>query len=428
MKVSFFLLAVLFATASSVPFKVEKSSDSQRFMVSRQSKYKIATKQRMVSPAHYWDTPHQYLDKEGKEMSYDRSSQNCSSDQKRSTNLSSLSAANLQDYNLLFRSHKELARLNRKHGMFRSSKQSGHRHGQHGSKKANPRLLQDFKVKSAQIDKISLRSKTHDCTQQMMKYFTNLIKLNFKQFGVSQNPQAKFLQKVFNLFSAAFRKEHRLENVIKLFKFVVNDLKILFPRNPAVHEQNFDSLSYKLLNQILTVVKNSVNGEEEKTLFDEAINVINMIGKEEFNDELNAFVHNIFQYSLHFMNDEDDSDEFEQVMRNFVEEFIPAVIRGDVTKNEGLRYLYNNIMVSIIHLISGTNNSKLSVLKDTDDAGVIEKRIIFTFAKLILPCMSRLLNEKFPSLSCLTSILVESFQEYENGYNDDIRRSSLQVN
>ena len=426
MKVSLFLLAVLFATASSVLFKVEKSSDSQRFMISRQSHYKIATKQGMISPAHYWDSPHQYLDKEGKEISYGRSSQNCSSDRKRSTNLSSLSAGNLQDYNLVFRSRKELARLNRKHGMFRSSKQSGHHHGQHGSKNANPRLLQHFKVKSAQIDKISLRSKTHDCFQQMVKYFTNLIKLNSKQFGVSENPQAKFLQKVINFLSAATRKEHRLENFIMLFKFIANDLKILLPRNPAVHEQNFDSLLYKLLNQILTVVKNSVNGEEEKTLFDEAINVINMIGKEEFNDEFNAFIGNIFQYSLRFMNDEDYSDEIEQMMRNVVGEFIPAVIRGDVTNNEGLRYLYNN-MVKIIHLISGTNNSKLSILKDTDDAGVIEKRIIFTFAKLILP-MSRLVNEKFPSLSCFASIFVESFQEYENGYNHDIRRSGLQVN
>ena len=113
MKVSLFLLAVLFATANSVPFRVEKSSDSQGFMVSRQYNYKTATKHGKVSPAHYWDTPHQYFDKEGREKSYDRSSQNCSSDQKRSTKLSSLSAANLQNNNLVFHSRQKLARLNR---------------------------------------------------------------------------------------------------------------------------------------------------------------------------------------------------------------------------------------------------------------------------------------------------------------------------
>ena len=196
--------------------------------------------------------------------------------------------------------------------MFESSKQSGHRDGQHGSKKANPRLLQHFKVKSAQIDKISPRNKALDCGQRIVKYLADLIKLNFKQFGVSENAQAKFLQKVLNLFSAAIRKE---PNFIKLFKFIVNDFKMLFSRNPAVHEQNFDSL-IKLLKEILTVVKNSVNGEEEKTLFDEVINVISltMTGKVEHNEEVKASVINIFCYFLRFLNEEDDSDEIEQAM------------------------------------------------------------------------------------------------------------------
>ena len=109
--------------------------------------------------------------------------------------------------------------------MFESSKQSRYRDGQHGGKKANPRLLQHFKVKSAQIDKISPRNKAIDCIQRIVKYLADLIKLNFKQFGVSENPQAKFLQKVLNLFSAAIRKE---PNFIMLFKFIVNDFKMLF--------------------------------------------------------------------------------------------------------------------------------------------------------------------------------------------------------
>ena len=87
--------------------------------------------------------------------------------------------------------------------------------------------------------------------------------------------------------------------------------------------------------------------------------------------------------------------------------------------------MYNNIMVRMIHQISGTNNSDSSVLKDTDDAGVIEKRIIFTFTELFLPWMSRIANENFQIVSCIVSILVEVLQEYENGYNDDIRRSGL---
>ena len=109
-------------------------------------------------------------------MSYDQNSQDYSSNRKRSTNLSSLSAA--------------------KHGMLRSSKQSGHLYGQHGSKKAGARLLQLFKAKSAQIDKISLRSKGLDCGQQ----------LSSKHFGVSENPQAKLFVEVLNAFSAATRR------------------------------------------------------------------------------------------------------------------------------------------------------------------------------------------------------------------------------
>ena len=41
------------------------------------------------------------------------------------------------------------------------------------------------------------------------------------------------------------------------------------------------------------------------------------------------------------MNEEDDSDEIEQVLRNELGEFITAVIRGDVTTNKGLRYMYS---------------------------------------------------------------------------------------
>ena len=150
-----------------------------------------------------------------------------------------------------------------------------------------------------------------------------------------------------------------------------------------------------------------------------------MTGKVENNEEVKASVINIFRYFLRFLNEEDDSDEIEQSMRNVVEEFIPAVIRGDVTNNEALRYIYNNIMVRMIHQISGTNNSDSSVLKDTDDTGVIEKRIIFTFTKLFLPWMSRIANENFQIVSCTVNIFVEVLQEYENGYNDDIRRSGL---
>ena len=150
-----------------------------------------------------------------------------------------------------------------------------------------------------------------------------------------------------------------------------------------------------------------------------------MTGKVENNEEVKASVINIFRYFLRFLNEEDDSDEIEQSMRNVVEEFIPAVIRGDVTNNEALRYIYNNIMVRMIHQISGTNNSDSSVLKDTDDTGVIEKRIIFTFTKLFLPWMSRIANENFQIVSCTVNIYVEVLQVYENGYNDDIRRSGL---
>ena len=217
------------------------------------------------------------------------------------------------------------------------------------------------------------------------------------------------------------------EDVIVAFKSIANAFKIFFS-NPAVHEQNLDPLLLKLMEAILTLTKNIFNSEVEKALLDEYISFIKIIGKGQLNDEAKTSISNTFNYFLHLIKEDDESDEIEQVLRNVLGDFIPAVIRGEVTTDEVLRYYMYNKMVRIIHFFNGTNDSNLFVLKDTDDAGLISKIIIFIFAKLIIPWISQIVNENFEGLSCIVSIGVEFFQEYENGYIDDLHRPGLQVN
>ena len=98
----------------------------------------------------------------------------------------------------------------------------------------------------------------------------------------------------------------------------------------------------------LTLTKNVFNSEVEKTILDRYIHFINIIGKVQLNDEAKTSISNTFNYFIHLIKEDDGSDEIQQVLRNVLGDFIPAVIRGEVTTDEVLRYMYNNIHPSII--------------------------------------------------------------------------------